>query len=295
MVVLSARGSELEREFPFAVVRQLLEPVAREEHFGGAAALARPVLQGVGGEQDAGSALHGLYWLAANLAAERPLLVLVDDIHWADLASLRWLAYLAQRLEGLPVSLVAAARPAEAGEGQPVLDNLAQNPAIEVLEPRGLSTGAVGRAVARALGEPDDAFTAACARVTGGNPFLLGELLRELATLAPTAANAGLVERQTSRTVSRSALARLRRLPSAATALARAVVILGDGVEPGPAAALAELDAETASRAADALEQAAILTSRGELAPGGGGWRLSFVHPLVRESVYAELSAGERA
>ena len=82
----------------------------------------------MGGEQDAGSALHGLYWLTANLAAERPLLVLVDDIHWADLASLRWLAYLAQRLDGLAVSLVAAARPAEAGEGQPVLDELAAQP-----------------------------------------------------------------------------------------------------------------------------------------------------------------------
>ena len=138
-LVLSARGSELERDFPFAVVRQLLEPVVRDEHFGGAAALARPVLRGVGGEQDAGSALHGLYWLVANLAEERPLLVLVDDIHWADLASLRWLAYLAQRLDGLAVGLVAAARPAEAGEGQPVLDDLAHNPSIEVLEPRGLS------------------------------------------------------------------------------------------------------------------------------------------------------------
>ena len=188
--MLSARASELERDFPFAVVRQLLEPVAREEHFAGAAALARPVLHGVGGEQDAGSALHGLYWLAANLAEERPLLVLVDDIHWADLASLRWLAYLARRLDGLAVGLVAAARPAEAGEGQPVLDDLAHNPSIEVLEPRGLSEAAVGRAIASALGEPEAAFIAACARVTGGNPFLLGELLRELATVAPTAANA---------------------------------------------------------------------------------------------------------
>ncbi|HEY6887489.1 MAG TPA: AAA family ATPase, partial [Solirubrobacter sp.] len=240
-LVLSARGSELERDFPFAVVRQLFEPVVLDAQFAGAAALAQPVLRGVGGEQDAGSALHGLYWLTANLAAEQPLLVLVDDIHWADLASLRWLAYLAQRLDGLAVSLVAAARPTEAGEGQPVLDNLAHNPSVEVLEPRGLSADAVGRAIATTLGEPDAAFSAACARVTGGNPFLLGELLRELTTVAPTAANAPLVERQTSRTVSRSALARLRRLPTAATALARAVVILGDGTEPAPAAALADL------------------------------------------------------
>jgi len=333
--VLSARGSELERDFPFAVVRQLLEPVVRGEHFTGAAALAEPVLRGVGTEEDAGAALHGLYWLTANLAAEHPLLVLVDDIHWADLASLRWLAYLAQRLDGLAVSLVAAARPAEAGDGQPVLDALATNPSVEVLEPRGLSEPAVGRAIAAALGDPDDAFTAACARVTGGNPFLLGELLRELATVAPTAANASLVARQTSRTVSRAALARLRRLPPEATALARAVVILGDGAEPAPAAALAGIDPETASHAADALEESAILTSRLDGAPatwrdagagpaatradaaaavsagaGGGragadpaggapgpssGRRLSFIHPLVRESVYAELSSGERA
>ena len=115
-----------------------------------------------------------------------------------------------------------------------MLDNLAHNPSIEVLEPRGLSAGGGGaRDHRRARGEPEAAFTAACARVTGGNPFLLGELLRELATLAPTAANAALVGRQTSRTVSRSALARLRRLPPRATALARAVVILGDGAEPG--------------------------------------------------------------
>ena len=313
--VLSARGSELERDFPFAVVRQLFEPVVRDEHFTGAAALAEPVLRGVGTEEDAGAALHGLYWLTANLAAEHRLLVLVDDIHWADLASLRWVAYLAQRLDGLAVSLVAAARPAEAGEGQPVLDVLAANPSVAVLEPRGLSDQAVGRAIAAALGDPEDAFAAACARVTGGNPFLLGELLRELATVAPTAANAPLVARQTSRTVSRAALARLRRLPPEATALARAVVILGDGAEPALAAALAGIDPEAASHAADGLEGAAILTSGGRLdgaaaAWGGaggagatgaggtsrsGGRRLSFVHPLVRESVYAELSAAERA
>ena len=81
--------------------------------------------------------------------------------------------------------------------------------------------------------------------MTGGNPFLLGELCGA-GDGGPSAANAPLVERQTSRTVSRSALARLRRLPTAATALARAVVILGDGAEPALAAALAEIDAGTA-------------------------------------------------
>ena len=283
LTVLAARGSELERDFPFAVVRQLLEPVARDELFAGAAELARPVLRGSGPEEAAGAALHGLYWLTANLAAEQPVLVLADDLHWADLPSLRWLAYLAQRIDGLAGGLIAGARPAEAGAGQPVLDALAANPSVAVIEPRGLSEAAV----ARALGDgAAPAFVAACARVTGGNPFLLGELLRELSQVAPTDANAPLVARQTSRGVSRAALARLRRLPAAATALANAVVILGDGAAPASAAALAGLDAEAASRAAEALEAAAIL------APDR---RLSFAHPLVRESVYAELSAAERA
>ena len=66
-------------------------------------------------------ALHGLYWLTANLAAEQPLLILVDDAHWADPPSLRWLAYLAQRLDGLPAALIVAARP-----GEPLLDHLAR-------------------------------------------------------------------------------------------------------------------------------------------------------------------------
>ena len=64
--------------------------------------------------------LHGLYWLRVNLADHAPLLLAVDDAHWADEASLRWLAYRAPRLDGPNVSLIAALRPdepASAGKG----------------------------------------------------------------------------------------------------------------------------------------------------------------------------------
>ena len=51
-------------------------------------------------DEDAAFAkLHGLYWLSANLADHAPLLVVIDDLHWADSGSLRWLAYLAHRIE----------------------------------------------------------------------------------------------------------------------------------------------------------------------------------------------------
>jgi hypothetical protein len=79
------------------------------------------------------------YRLIANLAAERPLLVLVDDLHWADAPSLRWLVHLAPRLEGLPVALVLAARPLTGGREEQLVDRLASDRSVRVLRPAELS------------------------------------------------------------------------------------------------------------------------------------------------------------
>jgi AAA ATPase domain len=110
--VLGARGSELERSFSYGVVRQLFEPFLasvgveeRADVLSGAAALAEPLfdpelLVAETGTDSSLATLHGLYWLAANLAARRPLLLAIDDLHWCDLPSLRWLAYLLPRMEG---------------------------------------------------------------------------------------------------------------------------------------------------------------------------------------------------
>ena len=84
--VLAARGSELEREFPFGVVRQLFESVvARDESvLAGAAAPAAAVFEAAeASEGDVSfAALHGLFWVALNLAADGPLLLAIDDLHW---------------------------------------------------------------------------------------------------------------------------------------------------------------------------------------------------------------------
>ena len=127
--VASARGSELEHEFPLGIARQLLEPVlagaTRDERdvlLAGAGLFGADVIgQPRAAKSDGaelGTALHGLYWFAVNLATLRPLLVLVDDVQWADLTSLRWLAYLASRLDGTPIALIVAVRLGEAREGQ---------------------------------------------------------------------------------------------------------------------------------------------------------------------------------
>src|SRR5215213_8612769 len=100
MRVLHARATELERDFPFALARQLFEPAlagldesSREALFEGAAGAARSALgmaeDGAAVETaDAFSVLHGLYWLTAALAEQQPLLLAVDDVHWSDAASL---------------------------------------------------------------------------------------------------------------------------------------------------------------------------------------------------------------
>ena len=119
--VVRARGSELESGYAFGVVRQLFErrlaaagEGERAALLAGPAAAVRPLLAGEVSGQPAGDSsfavLHGLYWLVVNLAARRPLLIAVDDAHWADEPSLRWLAYLAPRLEGLAAGMLVALR-----------------------------------------------------------------------------------------------------------------------------------------------------------------------------------------
>jgi DNA-binding CsgD family transcriptional regulator len=296
--VLSARGGELERELPFGIVRQLLESAVvatdaeeRDALLAGAAALARPVLfpaDPEAGAEPSFSALHGLYWLTINLADTQPLLVAVDDAHWADVASLRWLIYLARRLAGVPLALVLTTRPAEAGPVQELLDEFLVIPEIAVLQPGGLSEQAIATLAVQLLAaEPDPGFVTACRQATGGNPFLLMELFGELERrgIAPSRENAGLAGQLSSQGVGRAVRARLRRLPPGCPALARAVAVLGDLAEPNLAAQLAGLDDDAVSSAADALAEAVIFE------PG----RLAFVHPLVRSSVYSELSSQERA
>jgi predicted ATPase len=106
MRVLRARGTELERDFAFGVVRQLFEPplaeaseLERAELLQAAAGVAAGLLGLPGAPAAVGppassvdpsfAILHGLYWLCANLAAQCPLCLVVDDVHWADAASLR--------------------------------------------------------------------------------------------------------------------------------------------------------------------------------------------------------------
>ena len=160
--VLSACGSELEADFAFGVVRQLFErrlacaeADERALLLVGPGAAAGPLLLGKSIEASAGdksfAVLHGLYWLAANLSVDRPLLLAVDDAHWADEPSVRWLTYLARRLEGLMVVLLVALRPCDPAFASASLLALRAE-AQMILRPTLLSQRAVSALVGATLG-----------------------------------------------------------------------------------------------------------------------------------------------
>ena len=240
------------------------------------------------GEDAARATYHALFALCARLAAERPLLLAVDDAHWADERSLRWLVFLARRLDRAPLALAVAHRPREPGAERDLVLRLADQDGAEVIRPAPLSAEATADVVRARLGDAaDEAFCAACLRATAGNPFLLRELLVELAEsgVAPTAEAAGLALSVGPASVARTTLLRLARAPAAALPLARALAVLGEG-DLRDAARLAGLDHATAAAAAGALGEAALL---------GDGPGLRFAHPLVRSAIYGELDERERA
>ena len=83
---------------------------------------------------------HGLYWLASNLSADSPLVLVVDDLQWCDAPSARALAFIARRLEGQPLALILATRPLDPAL-TPEAATLVADPAAELLRPAPLTRG----------------------------------------------------------------------------------------------------------------------------------------------------------
>ena len=295
--VLAARGSDLERELPFGIVRQLFDPLLvdpddRARWLSGPAQSAARVFEppddGAASSDVSYGALYGLFWVTANLAADGPLLLLIDDLHWCDQASLRFVAYLERRLEGLHVLIAGAARTSEQPSDSRLLAEIADDPLAVSVRPVELSEAAVAALVRERLGgEAEQAFCAACHEATGGNPLLVRELLKTLQAegVRPDRAHADAIREVGPRAVSRTVLLRLARLPLDVVPVARAVAVLGDGAALPAVATVAEADEHRVAVAARALAGAEILRAEPPL---------GFVHPMVRDAVYHDLAAAER-
>lgn len=299
--VLQASGAEQEGEFAYGVVRQLLEATARslsgqrrERVLDGAAALASPVLlgSGVGADaamQDTFAVLHGLYWLVANLAAEQPLALIVDDIHWSDPPSMRFLTYLARRLDGLPVAVLASLRTGDQPREPTLVAELLATAGVSITSPAPLKEIGVGALLAHELGQvPEPAFVLASSKATGGSPLLVRELASALLAdgVEPLDGAADVVAGIAPATVARATLARVGRLSDDAIALAQAIAVLDHDSGLSLAASLSRLDDRRALVALDALVAAHVVPDRG---------RVQFRHPIVRAAIYEEIAPGARS
>jgi len=296
-MVLSARGSQLEKEFGFGAVRQLFDPVltdpsTRDGLLAGAAVGASQVFDATYSPADAPAEslftiLHGLYWLSSNLAARGPLVIAVDDVQWCDTSSLRFLGYLARRLEDLPVLVVATWRTGEQHPDDELLHELTLGPDAVSVTPAPLSRAGTSEVVRTRLAHADDAFAAACFRTTSGNPLLLRQLLRALEAegIRPDASHADTVRAIGSRAVSSLVLMRFRRMPQGHRDVARAIAVLGDGASLPMVTSMTGLSEEVTAGAVAGLARSEVLRP---------DHPLGFVHPLVESAVYDDLPLGER-
>lgn len=303
--VWSARGGETLRSVPFNVVRQLLQPALvsmlpeeAREYLGDWYDIAGPAL-GITNpgdrHPDPQGVCEGLVAAVRRLARrDWPLVLLIDDAHWADQETLHWLAAFAERLPDLSVLLVVARRPGEiSGTGARHLDAVAAAAHRPVTTLSALTPDAAAGLTRATLGEnADAAFCREVWAVTAGNPYETVELLAKVqdSELEPVEAHAGEL-----RDLNRSArggglVARLEQLGIDATRFAWAAAILGSDITVDLVAELATLGRDDAMRCAELLRSARILTAPDPATTGGtSAADLEFVHPLIATAVYNSI------
>ena len=204
--VLSFCCGELERQLAWSGVLGLVGPTLsalsgaeRRSLFAGGPAAITALFEpessvASSAEAEVYGVLHGLQQLIAYLAERRPLLLVLDDAHWADRGTLLLLRYLQRRLEPLPVGLLIATRPPGAivEPQRALLADLLGDRGTKVLRPRALGPGAVAEVVrTHGFATADAQFCATCGEVTAGNPFFLHELMLELADRGVEVTQAG--------------------------------------------------------------------------------------------------------
>ena len=230
--------------------------------------------------------MYGLFWLLVGLAEAAPTAILIDDAHWADNASLRFIHYLERRLEGVPLLVALAARPHEPGAQAQLLGELTEELDLPTLRPALLSEAATARLVRGRLdGRGSAEFVTACHEATGGNPLLVNELLADL-----DREDGGIQESSVAgvgpERISRSVIARAHRLDPRAEHVVRAVAVLGHGSTLRVVSELAGIAPDSVAAMVDALAAASIFAP--EPTP-------RFAHPLLRTAVYDAIPAASRS
>jgi ubiquinone/menaquinone biosynthesis C-methylase UbiE len=244
-----------------------------------------------GGLGDESAIRFRTYDLAATYlrsrAGQRPLVLVLDDLHWADVSSLRMFVFLARQLHDA-VLVIGTYRDMEVTAGdhpaRPLLAELAGQ--AELIRLTGLAADEVGQLIEKVCGEPPQpALIQAVHDRTAGNPFFAQQIARLLAAqgLPLDRAQVTGVPPVVGDVLAR----RLARLPGKVVDLLAVASVVGRRFPIATVAAIAGVPAETALPLLDSAVRAAVLEQD---EPG----HLRFSHDLFREVVYDGLSAARR-
>ena len=278
------------------VVRALARDGGGDGDSAGAAVLAE--LTGVTEERagllgDESAVRFRIYDLAATYlrsrAAQRPLVVVVDDLHWADVSSLRLLVFLARQLHDAAVLVIGAYRDVEVAAGdhpaRPLLAELAGQ--AELIRLTGLTADEIGQLIEKVCGErPQPPLIQAVHDRTAGNPFFAQQIARLLAAQGAPLDQAPVTGVPPA--VGDVLARRLARLPGPVVDLLAAASVVGRRFPLALVAAVAGTTAEGAVPLADGAVRAAVLEQD---EPG----HLRFSHDLFREVLYQGLPAARRS
>jgi DNA-binding winged helix-turn-helix (wHTH) protein/predicted ATPase len=240
------------------------------------------------------------------IAAETPLALKLEDIHWSDASTIDWLAHVARRPDAARLMVVATFRPADAAAAKVGLDRIVTELAVHghcreiALEPLGLQ--AIETLLAGRLGAGADA-----ARVhemaplllerTGGNPLFMTGIVKELAQRAATERSLGVIG-SIPHDVRRFIDRQIDELDAADRDVLMAASVVGRRFATAAVAAALEKDAETIETVCARLaRQAVFIVAAGAVSwpDGTQGEGYSFRHDLYRELLYARLPATRRA
>ena len=218
-----------------------------------------------------GDLVYGARWVLEEIAQEQPVMLIVDDLHWADTGSLEVLDLLVSTIQHLPCLVVYTVRSGEPVASAEALARVRMS--STVLSPAPLSQDAV----LALLRHHDALASAADARhiheMSGGVPFYVRELLNDADGVPEI--------------VIGSVAGRLSRLSETAAVTARAVCVLGGAATVGTVAELSQQKLDIVARDISALVGAHLLS----LDSG----RLAAMHPLIARAVLGHMSASESA
>jgi ATP/maltotriose-dependent transcriptional regulator MalT len=293
-LTFAGRAAELERELPFGPFVDAFDEYLESLGAGATDGLDPDRVENLGrvfpamgppaGPQNAGERFRiyqAVRELIDRLAATRPVVLVLDDLHWADGGSLELFAYLLRRPPHRGVLVAAAYRePAVDPVLRATVEAAAAERRLERLELHALGLDAM----AELLGAGDDAERRRIHERSGGNPFYAIQLSR-----SPPADGQRPAADDIPTAVAAAIAAEFEGLAPASRRLAEAASVVGDPFELDLAtAAAADID--------DAVALAAIddLVAHDLIRPGRIPRRFAFRHPLVRAAVYAATPPGTR-